>query len=85
MLICVRIGQQSVLRHMFSCLEERLPLDASNFLSPILDVNDNDPSFDQDNYLFGVSELSSVGHSIGSIHATDLDVGDAGKYVSNIC
>ena len=42
------------------------------------DVNDNDPSFDQDNYLFSVSELSSVGYIVGTVHATDLDIGGAG-------
>ena len=42
----------------------------------ILDVNDGPPEFSQSSYLFIVSEIISVGSTIGSVTARDPDVLD---------
>lgn len=45
----------------------------------INDVNDNTPSFGQPSYTFYAQPNEAVGSAIGSIVATDADVGAFGK------
>ncbi|XP_076454243.1 cadherin-23-like isoform X3 [Babylonia areolata] len=45
----------------------------------VLDMNDNDPRFEESKYLFPVQENASVGQSIGAILATDDDTGSYGN------
>ncbi|KAJ0177892.1 hypothetical protein K1T71_006765 [Dendrolimus kikuchii] len=41
----------------------------------VTDINDNNPKFDEDSYLFHVKEGQS-GEFVGYVHATDIDEGD---------
>lgn len=45
----------------------------------MIDVNDNAPTFDQDNYSAAVSELASPGTLIMTIVAKDRDTGKYGE------
>lgn len=41
----------------------------------LTDVNDNSPTFTQQNYIFVVAENSSIGLSVGAVEAADVDDG----------
>ncbi|PAA91127.1 hypothetical protein BOX15_Mlig010092g4 [Macrostomum lignano] len=52
------------------------PLESRLFVMvQILDVDDNKPVFDRSNYAFSVAESVSVNTSVGTVRATDLDIG----------
>ena len=53
-------------------------LSKSRVIINSFDVNDNIPSFDQDNYRFKVFENSAIGSQIGILNATDIDSGNYG-------
>lgn len=55
--------------------------DSLNVTARILDSNDNDPVFDQQNYDISVVENTSRNVTIGTVRATDADVGVNGQVV----
>ena len=52
------------------------------FYFQILDVNDNPPDFEQDEYSFQILEGSAKGTPIGRIKATDLDTDPSNRRIS---
>ena len=58
------------------------PLTSSAIINvTVSDVNDNVATFSQDEYVFNVAEDVSPNEVIGSVHAEDLDIGEAGRVV----
>lgn len=41
----------------------------------VLDINDNDPIFSQEDYHFKIEENLARGTFVGKLHATDMDFG----------
>jgi len=61
-------------------LDEKNPLEEKRIGTTlveitIIDINDNDPVFSQENYTITVSEKVPVGRDIFTLQATDADVG----------
>lgn len=54
--------------------------DAASLVVTINDVNDNTPTFGSSVYTFYASPYTSVGTVLGSIAATDADIGAFGLY-----
>ncbi|XP_076080884.1 cadherin EGF LAG seven-pass G-type receptor 2-like [Mytilus galloprovincialis] len=50
----------------------------------ILDENDNAPVFQQNEYTFFVTSISSVGTDIGNVEATDKDIGVYGNIIYHL-
>ncbi|XP_070545561.1 cadherin EGF LAG seven-pass G-type receptor 2-like [Ptychodera flava] len=48
----------------------------------ITDVNDNDPVFDEDPYIFHISENATIDSSVGRMSASDIDDGVKGQIMS---
>lgn len=46
----------------------------TQILINVLDYNDNEPKFDADHYEFDIEENQVSGFTVGSVHATDLDL-----------
>ncbi|XP_060572155.1 protocadherin gamma-A7-like isoform X2 [Ruditapes philippinarum] len=45
----------------------------------VTDVNDNSPKFEGDSYAMSILENSNISNSLGTVTATDSDLGDNGK------
>lgn len=50
----------------------------------VTDVNDNTPTFTTNPYNFNKSENTAVGTTIGTVVATDADIGDSGRIIYSI-
>ena len=47
----------------------------------ITDLNDNSPVFERQSYSMAVSENATVGATVGSVKATDRDIGNNGLVI----
>ena len=54
--------------------------DSAVLVVTMIDVNDNTPTFSQTSYVFYTQANTGVGSVLGSIAATDNDIGTYGEY-----
>ena len=55
------------------------PSSTATIVVTVTDVNDNQPKFVKEPYSFNISEAVQVGFPLGTLQATDLDLGLAGR------